>query len=184
MIFLQFALIGLLIGLLIGSVGVGGILLAPLLAYLTGMNLHLAIATSVWSFLFTGITGTLSYARKGTISWRMVGWISLGIIPGTILGARTNLALSITILTVLLASLIILSGLNTLYKRPVTANKKTELTNYWLILIGLAVGFGSALIGAGGAVFLVPTFLFLNIPPLVAIGVSQAVQLPVAIFGS
>jgi uncharacterized membrane protein YfcA len=56
-------------GMLIGMVGIGGILLAPMLVYLADIDLHIAMATSSWSFLFTGIAGTVAYARKGTISW-------------------------------------------------------------------------------------------------------------------
>ncbi len=59
-------------GLLIGTVGIGGILLAPMLVYIAGIDLHLAMATSSLSFLFAGIAGTVAYARKGSISWKMV----------------------------------------------------------------------------------------------------------------
>ncbi|WP_457552648.1 TSUP family transporter [Desulfobacula sp.] len=62
-------------------VGIGGILLSPLLTYFLGIDLHLAMAVSSWSFLFTGIVGTITYNRKRTISWYMVCWLSLGIVP-------------------------------------------------------------------------------------------------------
>ena len=37
------------VGTLIGGVGIGGILLPPLLAYVGGLDLHVAIATSLWN---------------------------------------------------------------------------------------------------------------------------------------
>ncbi len=43
-------------GTLIGMVGVGGVLLAPLLVYFLGMEIHPVMATYSWSCLFTGIT--------------------------------------------------------------------------------------------------------------------------------
>ncbi|MBC8441924.1 MAG: hypothetical protein H8D87_19830 [Deltaproteobacteria bacterium] len=49
---------------LIGTIGIGGILLSPLLTYFLGINLHLSMAVCSWSFLFTGIVGTLTYAIK------------------------------------------------------------------------------------------------------------------------
>ena len=78
---LKLILIGLLTGTLIGTVGVGGILLTPLLMFFVGTELHIAQATSSFSFLFTGVMGAYFYARKKSIAWDQVGWISLGILP-------------------------------------------------------------------------------------------------------
>jgi uncharacterized protein len=181
---IKLLVLGLITGTLIGTIGIGGILLSPLLTYFLGIDLHLAMAISSWSFLFTGIVGTITYAVKRTISWYMVCWLSLGIIPAAILGAWTNSALPTALLTIILASLIIFSGLNALYKQPLTENDNFALSKIQLILIGLGVGFGSSLTGTGGPVLLVPILIFLDIPALAAIGVSQVIQLPVAIFAS
>ena len=51
-------------------------------------------------------------------------------------------------------------------------------------MIGILVGFGSSLTGTGGPVLLVPLLLFLNLMPLTAVGISQAIQLPIAIFAT
>jgi uncharacterized protein len=171
-------------GLLIGMVGIGGILLAPMLHYIAGVDLHLAMATSNLSFLFTGIAGTLAYSRKGTISWKMVLWLSVGIIPAALLGAKVNLLVPTRILTIILACLIGASGLNALRKSTAEPDEKSILSWPALILIGLIVGFGSALTGTGGPVLLLPIFMLINIPVLLAIGVSQVIQLPIAVFAS
>lgn len=184
MILIKLLILCLGTGTLIGMVGIGGILVSPLLTYFLGIDLHLAMAASSWSFLFTGVAGTITYAKKSTISWHMACRLSLGIVPAAILGAWTNSALPTAALTIILAILIIFSGLNTLYKKPITNNGNFVLSNTRLVLIGLGIGFGSALTGTGGPVLLVPILIFLNIPPLVAIGVSQVIQLPVAIFAS
>lgn len=183
-LWLQLLCAGLLTGTLIGTVGIGGILLSPLLSYLLGIDLHLAMAVSSWSFLFTGISGTITYASKGTITWRMVRWLSIGIIPAALLGARTNSILPTAALTICLATLIVFSGVNALYRQPRITGTRQRLSNPMLLIIGSSVGFGSALTGTGGPVLLVPILVFLNIPPLTAIGVSQAIQLPIAIFAS
>lgn len=177
--------IGILTGLLIGMVGVGGVLLSPLLHYFWAIDLHLAMATSSWSFVFTGITGTFTYARRKTISWRMVVWLSLGILPGAWLGAQINSLLPVPTLTVILGVLIGFSGLYTLLKRGGNGDQKaSKFPAPVLILMGIAVGFGSALTGTGGPVLLVPILMSLHVPVLLAIGVSQAAQLPIAIFAS
>lgn len=176
---------GILTGLLIGLVGVGGVLLAPLLHYVWDVDLHRAMATSSWSFLFTGLTGTLAYARRKTISWNVVRWLGLGILPGAFFGAHANGLLPVPTLTVILGGLIGLSGLHTLLQRGGHQDQRSwEYPGPVLILIGIAVGFGSALTGTGGPVLLVPILMMLHVPVLVAIGVSQAAQLPIAVFAS
>lgn len=181
---MKFIFIGLLTGTLIGTVGVGGILLAPLLIFFVGTELHIAQATSSFSFLFTGVVGTFIYARKKSISWGHVLWISLGIIPAALLGAKVNTILSTTALTLILAALIIFSGYTTLTKQEPDSNPLQTLKRVSLILIGVGVGFGSSLTGTGGPVLLVPLLLMLGFMPLAAVGISQAVQLPIAVFAA
>jgi hypothetical protein len=142
------------------------------------------MSSSSLSFLFTGLVGTVLYARKGSIAWDKVSWLSLGIIPAAILGARTNSLLSAAALTIVLATLIVLSGLNALFNRSKADSIKPPIAGRWLVLIGLAVGFGSALTGTGGPVLLMPILVAINVPTLAAIGVSQAIQLPLAIFAT
>lgn len=171
-------------GLFIGTVGIGGILLAPMLVYVAGIDLHLALATSSLSFLFAGIAGTIAYVRKGTISWNTVGWLSAGVVPAALLGARANIALQANVLTAILAAVIVASGVNALLKDPVTIPGSFQANRFVQVSIGAAVGFGSALTGTGGPVLLLPILIFINVPALAAIGVSQAIQLPIAIFAT
>ncbi len=179
-----YVITGSVTGLLIGAVGIGGILLAPMLAHLAGVDLHLATATSSWSFLFTGVAGTIAYARKGTISWRMVGWLCAGIIPATLLGARVNVGLQTGILSTVLAVLIAISGLSALLQKPAQRTADSRPHRFGLVAIGMVTGFGSALTGTGGPVLLLPILFLLNMPAQAAIGVSQAIQLPIAAFAS
>jgi len=181
---LKIIFIGLLTGSLIGTVGVGGILLTPLLMFFVGTELHIAQATSSFSFLFTGLVGIAVYARQKTIAWGHVLWISLGIMPAAILGAKVNTSLSGNLLTIILAILIVFSGYHALSKRSPASNTLPALNKAALIMIGLGVGFGSSLTGTGGPVLLVPTLLLLQFMPLAAVGISQAIQLPIAIFAT
>ena len=64
MIFFLITLIGLLAGTLIGAIGIGGVILVPLLSFLLGLDLHIAMSASSFSFLFPGIVGTFTYAYK------------------------------------------------------------------------------------------------------------------------
>jgi uncharacterized protein len=172
------------VGVLIGAVGIGGILLSPILAFVGGWDLHLAIGTSVWSFVFTGLAATLLYARHGSIDWRLVRWLVVGVVPASVLGALANAALSSTLLTIILALACMGTGMVALARPPRVARELSTLGAPALVLIGVLVGFGSALSGAGGAAVLMPILLALRTPALVAIGASQAIQLPVAGFAT
>ena len=51
------------------------------LALFAGLTIHQAAATSLFTFLFTGILGTWLYQRRGSIDWR----ISLPVCAAAIL---------------------------------------------------------------------------------------------------
>src|SRR5918993_5165509 len=108
----------LIVGILIGCVGIGGVLLPPALAYFGGFDLHMAMATSMWSFLFTGTVGTIAYSRRNSVDWRMVLWLGAGTVPSAVLGAISNATLPGGVLTVLLTALIVAAGVNALTKAP------------------------------------------------------------------
>ena len=183
--FLLLAVAALIIGVLIGCIGVGGILLPPALAYIGGLDLHLAMATSVWSFIFSGIAGTVSYSRRRSINYRMGLWLSLGIVPAAVLGARANAALPVSVLTVILAILIAVVGINALFSKPPAVDRQAQSFGALALLtIGFVVGFGSVLTGTGGPVLLIPILVFMQAQVLGAVGASQVVQIPVAIFGT
>ena len=58
-----------LAGVLIGCIGIGGVLLVPALTYLGGIDIHVAITSCMVSYMFAGLVGAVSYARKGSIRW-------------------------------------------------------------------------------------------------------------------
>ena len=180
--FIFLTLIGLLAGLLIGTIGIGGVILVPLLSFVLGFDLHFAMAASSLSFLLPGIVGTLTYANKRSIVWEKVLWLSVGIIPAALLGARVNTHLNTDVLVLIVAGLIAFSGINVFINRQNESRVIPDFRKPWLILIGVLVGFGSSLTGTGGPVLLVPILMTLHYPALKSIGISQAIQLPIALF--
>ena len=54
-------------------------------------------------------------------------------------------------------------------------------TNSTLLGIGAVTGFLSSVSGTGGPLVLVPILIAMKLPVLTAVGLSQAIQLPVAI---
>lgn len=180
--FLFLTLIALLAGILIGTIGIGGVILVPLLSFVFKIDLHTAMSASSMSFLFPAIVGTLTYAKKGSILWEAVLWLSVGIIPAALVGARVNTNLDADVLVLIVAGLIAFSGINVLFNRQNESGTIPEFKRVLLIFIGVLVGFGSSLTGTGGPVLLIPILITLQYPALRTIGISQAVQLPIAVF--
>jgi uncharacterized membrane protein YfcA len=173
----------LVVGGLIGSVGIGGVLLTPALTYFAGVDVHVAMATSMWAFVFTGIAGTATYARRGSLEWGPGARVCVGAIPGALVGAWANGLLSDGSLKLILAVLLIATGLYAVAGAH-DGRARRELGTPAIVGVGLGVGFGSALTGTGGPVLVVPTLLLLGVPALTTVGIGNLVQLPVAGFGT
>lgn len=171
------------VGVLIGMVGVGGVLLPPGLVALGGMTANEATATSTWVFIFTGIVGTVAYACRGVVPWRMLAALAVGVVPAAFMGALVNATLPGAVVLLVLAALTLFVGTYQLLPRA-RRNSVWEPGAPALVAVGAVVGFGSALTGTGGPVLLVPMLLALGTAPLKAVAVSQAVQLPVVLSGS
>ena len=174
----------LIVGVLIGGVGIGGILLVPILTNILSIDVHVAVAAAMFSYIFSGIVGTFIYARERSIKWNMVFWLLVSAAPAAFLGAY---ALSITPargVEFLIASLVIFAGVNAFRSRHDTQREKPPLSPPALIGTGVATGIGSALSGTGGPLIIVPLLVWLRQPALVAIGLAQTVQVPVAIMAT
>lgn len=173
------ALIALVVGVLIGCIGIGGVLLVPSLTYIGGMQVHVAIATCMFSYLFSGAVGAVEYARRGSIRWSMSGWLCAGAMPGAFLGAVTVSVVPAVYLELLIAALILFSGVHALFRRAESAGTRVP-GNAQLAVIGAVTGYGSAMSGTGGPLLLVPILVWLKMPVLTAVGLSQVIQLPIA----
>jgi uncharacterized membrane protein YfcA len=177
------ALIGLLsvfVGILIGGIGIGGVLLVPMLTFVFGMGVHEAIGAAMFSYIFSGIVGASLYARQGSINWTMALWLFAGAIPAAFAGAYLSSVISSQGLEFIIALLIIFAGVNAILTRGEDIKDERVLSRPALIGIGVVTGVGSALSGTGGPLVLVPVLVWLKVPVLTAVGLSQAVLLPIA----
>jgi len=126
---------------MIGAFGVGGVLLAPVLTYALGYDLQVAQAAASFSFLFTGLVGTSSYAREGSIDWRLVRWVSVGLIPGAVLGALANSLVPTELLAAALAVVLLFAGRRAFARRP--ARRGVQLGVPLACTAACGVGIGS-----------------------------------------
>lgn len=176
--------IGLLVGVLIGAIGVGGVLLVPALTYIGGMVIHVAIASAMVAYFFAGCVGSVEFARRGSIRWGDAAWLAGGAMPGAFVGAAVTNAAPGFALELLIAVLIIASALNSLRdKIPVDGTPRT-LARGPLLLVGAVTGIASSMSGTGGPLVLIPILLWMHVPVLAAVGLSQVIQLPISAFAT
>jgi uncharacterized protein len=174
-------LLALVSGALIGCIGIGGVLLVPVLSLLD-VPVHRAVAAGMVGFIASGAIATWHYARQGSIDWPSAAWLCLGAAPAAFLGAALGNRASGMVLTALIGITVSFAGVRALGRdRGGESVRRPPLTPPALALIGAAVGVASAVTGTGGPVLLVPALLWLELPILTAIGLSQAIQLPIAL---
>ena len=187
---MSFALLGFIsvavvfVGALIGAIGIGGVLLVPLLTLGVGVNVHVAIATAMFAYLFTGIVGAVEYARRGSIDWATGLWLCLGGMPGAYLGAMTTWLMPAVALELVIGTLVLISGIHALRPKSEVISERNGLGPTALVLIGVLTGFGSAIAGTGGPLVLVPILLWLKVSTLTAVGLSQIIQIPIALLAT
>lgn len=80
--------VGLITGLLAGSLGVGGgFIRMPLLVYLLGVPTHVAIGTDLFEIIISAGYGTLTHALKGNVDIMMALVMQTGAALGAQIGA-------------------------------------------------------------------------------------------------
>jgi uncharacterized membrane protein YfcA len=176
---------GLAVGSSIGCIGVGGVVLVPILVQLLGLPIHQAISIAMASYILSGAAGTWSFARSKAVDWSNAKWLWLGAIPAAIAGSLVINVLPDLILKLIISVLIISSGVHALRRHPTDDFRKTSsLIPSTGLALGATTGFCSALTGTGGPVTLIPIMLWMHLPAALAIGLAQTIQLPIALVAS
>jgi uncharacterized protein len=157
------------------------------LALFAGLTIHQAAATSLFTFLFTGILGTWLYQRRGSIDWK----ISMPVCAAALVFGFVGAALAATVdprpLAIIIALIIVGAGVYVLFPmKPHTRVRDGRSPGEtWLLAgVGAASGFGSGFSGAGGPLFSVPIMVILRYAPLTAVATSQVLQIVAATSGS
>lgn len=175
------------VGLLIGTVGVGGVLMVSFLALFGGLTIHEAAATSLFSFLFTGIVGSFLYQRRGSIDWNITLPVCAAALFFGFCGAAAAALVDPRPLAIVIALVIVAAGFYVLFpvKPGLRSRDGRGRAEKWLLAsIGTAAGFGSGFSGAGGPLFSVPLMVILRYVPLAAVATSQVLQIVAATSGS
>jgi uncharacterized membrane protein YfcA len=83
------AAVSAVVGVLAAFFGVGGGLIhVPFLHRAFGMAIHVAVATSLFTLVFTSAAGAAGQIAYGRVAWAYVPGLGLGVVAGAQLGAR------------------------------------------------------------------------------------------------
>lgn len=174
-------LLGVTSGLMIGCIGIGGVILVPALVFLAGVPIKVSIPAAMMAYILSGLVATAVFARNKSIRWGTATWLCVGATPTAFVGAWAVSVVNPRLLEVCLGLLTLLSGLNALKTQNAPGTPESVVSNTALFFVGTVTGFLSSISGTGGPLVLVPILISIRVPVLVAVGLSQVIQVPVAI---
>ncbi|AFM15832.1 putative permease [Mycolicibacterium chubuense NBB4] len=166
-----------LVGVSLGLLGGGGsILTVPLLAYVAGMDVKHAIATSLLVVGATSAVGAISHARAGRVQWRTGLVFGAAGMVGAYGGGLLGRFLPDTVLMITFAAIMIATALAMLRGRKDSASTARSLPVAKALPLGIAVGLITGIVGAGGGFLIVPALALLGgLPMPIAVGTSLVV---------
>jgi uncharacterized membrane protein YfcA len=86
---LAFSAMGLVGGFASGLLGIGGgVVMVPIMVGILHMPLKRTLGTSLVIIAFMVIPGTIVHAMLGHIDWAIFVWLTLGVVPGAVVGSR------------------------------------------------------------------------------------------------
>jgi uncharacterized protein len=171
--------VGFVSGVLSGLFGVGGgIVMTPGIQVLLGAQPIVALATPLPAILPTALTGAYTYHRAGQMDVRAAAWMAGPGIVAAVGGAALTDVIDAHVLLVITAALLawqavdILRGARAGTQGTVDEGAADSAPSRFL-LIGLAAGLVSGLLGIGGGLIMVPLMVgWLGMPLKRALGTS------------
>lgn len=104
-------------GLASGLLGIGGgLLIVPIMTFAMGMAIHFATATSMFTMIFTSISGVAQHYQANHIYFETALLLALGAIFGAQVGAFTSKRISSKNLRRVFGIVVIVSGVNMILK--------------------------------------------------------------------
>ncbi len=188
---LTYCAVGAIAGILAGLLGIGGgLVIVPMLVYVFAINnipheltMHLALATSMASIMFTSVSSFMAHHRRGAVHWAVVRRIVVGILLGTFLGSYIASAMSTNVLKVFFIIFLYFVSIQLLLgKKPKGSRELPGRAG--MFAAGNVIGVVSSLVGIGGGSLSVPFMLWCNVRVHQAIGTSAAIGLPIAVSGT
>ena len=174
MMLIEGILLGVLIGLVLGTIGAGGAILAvPGLIAVMGLSTVAATTSSLVIVGSAAIAGFIPRLKTKTVDVRLgLTFSALGIL-GTYAGTQLVKVVPESVQVVLFASLMFCAAI-AMWRGPVSESN-SEIKSQWplVFVVATAIGVLTGLLGVGGGFLIVPALvLILKVPTKTAAGTS------------
>ena len=183
--------LGAAVGFAAGLLGIGGgMLLVPFLTMIFGYQafphehvVHMAVATSLTTILFTSAASVRAHHLRGVVLWRVAGLLTPGLLVGSWVGPMIGAHLPTIALASLFALFMVTSATQMLLDRKPKAARDLPGPG-GMLGAGTAIGTLSGLVGAGGAFASIPFLIWCNVGIQNAVATSAALAFPIALAGT
>lgn len=188
---LAFLGLGAATGFAAGLLGIGGGM--PLVPFITlllaakkipeELVVHMAIATSLATIMFTSVSSVRAHHKRGMVSWNIVRLLAPGIVIGSWIGPWIGQQMSSSGLALFFAVFVAFSATQMLIDKKPVASRDLPKTPGMLGAGGM-IGLLSGLVGAGGGLISVPFMTWCNVKIHNAVATSAALGFPIAFAGT
>ena len=171
--FVPLLIYGLAVGISLGLTGGGGsIITVPLLVYLVGLPVHVAIPTSL---VIVGGTALVGYVARRSVadtrSGLIVGLIGLlGAVPGRFAAEF----FSGRVLLLLFALIMLVASYFMFTSKTYDATGRARPNWFSVAIVGIAIGFLTGFLGVGGGFLIVPCLVLV-------LGMAMRVAIPTSL---
>ena len=188
---IAFLVMGAATGFAAGLLGVGGgMLLVPFMTMMLTLKnfspeliVHMAIATSLSTIMFTSLSSVRAHHSRGAVLWPVVKLLAPGILIGSWIGPWIGAQLNSAGLALFFAVFVGLSATQMLLdKKPAATRELPKSTG--MLAAGSVIGILSGLVGAGGGFVSVPFMTWCNVKIHNAVATSAALGFPIALAGT
>ncbi|MES2536361.1 MAG: sulfite exporter TauE/SafE family protein [Pseudomonadota bacterium] len=188
---IAFLVLGAATGFAAGLLGIGGgMLMVPFITFLLVFKnfpeelvVHMAIATSLATIMFTSISSVRAHHKRGAVSWQIVKLLAPGILIGSFIGPWIGKQMNSSALALFFGIFVAVSATQMLFdKKPAGAREMPK--GLGLFAAGGGIGILSGLVGAGGGFISVPFMTWCNVKIHNAVATSAALGFPIAVAGT
>jgi uncharacterized protein len=183
--------LGCAVGFAAGLLGIGGgMLLVPFITMLLTEKhfpeqhiVHMAIATSLATIMFTSISSVRAHHARGAVLWKVVKLLAPGILIGSWIGPWIGAQLNSATLAMSFAVFVAFSATQMLIDKKPAASRDLPGTP-GMFAAGGTIGVLAGLVGAGGGFVSVPFMTWCNVKIHNAVATSAALGFPIALAGT
>lgn len=183
--------IGATVGFLAGLLGIGGgMVMVPMLAFVFTAKgfppahlMHLSLATSMATILFTSIASVGAHHRHGAVDWAVAKAMAPGIVAGALAASIGAGFVPTRPLAIFFSCFMFYAAVQMFFE--VKPKPSRQLPGRGgLFAAGAVIGGFSSVLAAGGAFLSIPFLARCNVPLKRAIGTAAANGFPIAVAGT